>query len=88
MAKPCSSTDRDWVVTAFSATLWINPAIESLVRLAVRTGQLPATSGACAAATRVDYQQVHLGSGDFLLPLESELHFLLPQQRYAIFAML
>ena len=70
-------TEKDWVVTAFSGSFWINPVTDSLERLTVLTSQLPASTGACTADTRVDYQRVRLGTGDFLLPLESELHFLL-----------
>jgi hypothetical protein len=53
------------------------PAAEALERLTVQTSELPPESRACTADTRVDYQRVRLGTGDFLLPLESELHFVL-----------
>jgi len=70
-------TDRNWLTTAFSGSLWVNPATEELERLTVLTSELPPETGACTADTRVDYQSVRLGTGGFLLPLENELHFLL-----------
>jgi hypothetical protein len=69
--------DKHWLTTAFSGSLWMNPATDELERLTVLTSELPMETGACTADTRVDYQSVQLGTGGFLLPLESELHFLL-----------
>lgn len=64
-------------VTAFHGSFWVNPVNSDLERLTVLTSELPPETGACTADTRVDYQKVRLGTGDFLLPLESELHFAL-----------
>ena len=70
-------TDKKWSTTAFSGSLWVNPETDELERLTVLTSELPPETGACTAETRVDYQTVRLGTGGFLLALESELHFLL-----------
>jgi len=70
-------TDREWLTTAFSGSLWVNPATDDLERLTVLTSELPPETGACTADTRVDYQSVRLGTGGFLLPIENELRFLL-----------
>jgi hypothetical protein len=69
--------DENWRVTAYRGSLWIDPAAEALERLTVQTSELPPETRACTADTRVDYQRVRLGTGDFLLQLESELHFVL-----------
>lgn len=69
--------DRNWRATAFSGSLWVNPGTYELQRLTVETSELNPDTGACTADTRVDYQTVSLGTGAFLLPLESELHFVL-----------
>ena len=69
--------DKSWRTTAYSGSLWVDPEAEELERITVLTDELPPETRACTADTRVDYQRVRLGTGDFLLPLESELHFLL-----------
>ena len=61
------------VLTAYSGTFSVDPATADLVRLAVRTGQLPAATGACEAGETLAYNRVLLGSADFLLPAHARL---------------
>ncbi len=58
--------------TATSGSFEIAPATSDLTRLIIQTGQLPADAGMCQAKTTVDYQHLHMGDRDFLIPLTSE----------------
>jgi hypothetical protein len=70
-------TGRDRHKTAYSGTLWIDPDSADLRRLVVRTGELPPETGACEATTTADYRRTRVGTGEFLLPWRSTLHFLM-----------
>jgi hypothetical protein len=61
------------VLTAYSGTFAIDPATSDLVRLAVRTGQLPADTGACEVSETLTYSPVHLDGGSFLLPARANM---------------
>jgi hypothetical protein len=43
----------------------------------MRTSELPKESGACESTTTVEYAPIRIGTGDFLLPQHSTLHFLM-----------
>jgi hypothetical protein len=64
------------VVTGYDGTFLIDPKIADLVRLLVRTSQLPPETGACYASTTLDYARVRLKDRDFLLPSASRLRIL------------
>jgi hypothetical protein len=64
---------RTHVTTAYDGTFLVDAKTFDLVRLTVRTGQLPAEVGACEAATALDYSRVRLNNTDFLLPKEVQL---------------
>ena len=70
-------TGRDRHTTAYTGTLWIDSDSFDLKRLAVRTRELSPDTGACEASTTVDYQRTRVGAGEFLLPRQSTLHFLM-----------
>jgi hypothetical protein len=61
------------IITAYGGTFLVDPVKSDLVRLEVRTTQLPADVGSCEAATTLDYNRVHLNDLDFLLPREVQL---------------
>lgn len=60
------------VAVAYDGTILVDPASADLVRLRVRTEQLPAETGACEVTQDLKYARVHIGDGDFLLPAEAE----------------
>lgn len=63
-------------VTGYSGLIWVDPKTASLVRLVVRTDELPEASGLCAADSTIDYQQARIGQADFLLPRETRLRMI------------
>jgi hypothetical protein len=63
----------DWHLTAYDGTFAIDPQSLELDSLELRTDQLPADTGMCEASTKLEYQHIRIGDGDFLLPRQSEL---------------
>ena len=64
---------RHRAVTGYDGTFLIDRQTADLVRLVVRTDELPSESQACDAETTLDYNRVRLKGNDFLLPVESLL---------------
>jgi hypothetical protein len=67
---------REHVTTGYEGTFLADPKTGDLVRLVVRTSELPAEVGSCQATTTLDYTRVHLNDSDFLLPREARLDIL------------
>jgi hypothetical protein len=55
-------------VTGYDGTFLVNPQTADIVRLTIRTSQLPAETGACYSSTTLDYARIRLQGVDFLLP--------------------
>ena len=66
-----------WAYTGYDGQIWVDPATFDLRHLLVRTAELPSESNACESSTTVDYASIPIGDGEFLLPLDSNLHFLM-----------
>jgi hypothetical protein len=62
---------KDRVITGYDGTFLVDPKTVDLVRLDVRTNQLPAETRACFSSTTLDYSRVQLKGMDFLLPSAS-----------------
>jgi hypothetical protein len=62
------------VTTAYEGAVLADPDTAELVRLTVRTSNLPSLSGACEAETTMNYRRFRLNGADFLLPSETHLH--------------
>jgi hypothetical protein len=67
---------REHVTTGYEGTFLADPKTGDLVRLMVRTSELPAGVGSCQATTTLDYKHVHLNDSNFLLPREALLDIL------------
>jgi hypothetical protein len=67
---------RDWVITGYSGNLLVDPKTAELVRLTVRTDELPAETGTCEADTTLEYSMVQLSGGDYLLPKVAHQRFI------------
>src|SRR5271156_5460562 len=67
----------DWIYTAYDGAVWIDPKSFELRQLRVRTATLPEETGACESTTTAEYATIRIGTGDFLLPQRSGLHFLM-----------
>jgi hypothetical protein len=59
---------KEWVVTGYTGTLLIDPKTADLVKLTVRTDELPPASGDCETESALEYGTVQLGGDDYLLP--------------------
>ena len=55
-------------VTGYDGTFLVNPQTTDIVRLTIRTSQLPAETGACYSSTTLDYTRIRLQGAEFLLP--------------------
>ena len=66
-----------WHPAAYEGDVQIDPQSLELERLTIRTTDLPPVAGFCQAATTLDYQRVHIGDSDVLLPRQSQLEILL-----------
>jgi hypothetical protein len=66
----------DWHFTAYDGTFQIDGQSLELDRLDIRTDELPPDTGMCEARTKLEYQHLRIGDGDFLLPRQSELRIL------------
>lgn len=62
-----------WLPVAYEGEFWLDPQTLDLHRLTIRTNELPSAAAFCQAATTLDYQMVHIGTGDVLLPRQSQL---------------
>jgi hypothetical protein len=67
---------RERFTTGYDGSVLADPKTGDLVRLVIRTTQLPADSGSCQATTTLDYSRVRLNGSDFLLPREAQLDIL------------
>ncbi|HVP49324.1 MAG TPA: hypothetical protein VMT32_22180 [Bryobacteraceae bacterium] len=65
---------HDWQLVAYDGLIRIDPHSFDLRHLLVHTSELPFEADTCEVATNVDYERVRIGTGDFLLPLHSQLH--------------
>ena len=66
-----------WIATSYDGDLWIDPASFDLRRFSVRTSELSQETDACQARMVADYARVRFDSGDFLVPRQSTLHFIM-----------
>jgi hypothetical protein len=66
-----------WVFTGYTRTILADPTTAELVRLTVRTDELPSETGSCEDDTELEYNMVRLGSGDYLLPKMTHQRFIM-----------
>jgi hypothetical protein len=67
---------REHVITGYEGSFLADPKTGDLVRLLIRTLDLPSDTGACEASTTLDYGRVRLRDAEFLLPREAQLDIL------------
>ena len=60
-------------ITGYDGVIAIDAETAQLLRLIVRTGQLPEETSACNATTTLDYGRVEMNGYHFLLPSEARL---------------
>lgn len=66
-------TETGWRTTAYEGEFRLDPGSLELESLVVRTTDLPPAAAFCQAAATLDYQSVHSGDSDVLLPRQSQL---------------
>jgi hypothetical protein len=64
---------KGWVTTAYDGSFLADPKSFDIVRLVIRTDQLPSPTGGCQDITTLDYGLVRVNGAEFLLPSESLL---------------
>lgn len=69
-------TDQGWRLTAFSGELVLDPEASDIVRLTLRTAELPENSAACQSTSDVDYGRTKIHDRMILIPRETRLHML------------
>ena len=67
-----------FVEVAYSGIVLVDPATSDVVRLWVRSAELPIASGNCETATTLDYGTVQIGSAPLLLPTHVQQRFVGP----------
>jgi hypothetical protein len=72
------SDRKRWWTSAYEGIVQIDPKTSDLVRLVVRTANLPRETGECQLETTMQYGKIHLNNEDFLLPSETVLRTLAP----------
>jgi hypothetical protein len=68
-------TGREWIRTAYTGSLWLDAKTAELIRMTVRTDELPAGSHSCETRTTLDYGAVRLGDTDYALPSKATQRF-------------
>ena len=67
---------KGWYITGYTGTLLVEPRTATLVRLAIRTDELPSETAACEVDTTLDYATVQLGGLGYLLPKATRQRFI------------
>ncbi len=66
-------TGNTWQLVPYDGTFWLDPQSVELRHFTLEAESLPAGSFMCQLHGALDYQQVHIGDGDVLLPSEGQL---------------
>jgi hypothetical protein len=67
---------KEWVITGYTGRLLVDPQTAELVRLTVRTEELPPETTTCETDTTMEYGLVQLDGGDYLLPKATRQRFI------------
>jgi len=65
------------VITGYEGEIVADPVAADLVRLTVRTGELPSSTGTCETRTQMEYQRLVIGEMDLLLPATTRQRFVM-----------
>jgi hypothetical protein len=68
---------NDWVVTGYTGTILADPETAELVRLSVRTEELPPETRSCETDSELEYGTVRLKNDDYLLPKMTRQRFIM-----------
>ncbi len=59
--------------TAYDGTFRLDPASADLKQLTVRTLELPTDTASCEATTIMDFEPLHIGVGEYVIPRQTRL---------------
>ena len=68
---------NDWVFTGYTGTILADPETAELVRLSVRTEELPPETRSCETDSELEYGTVRLSNDDYLLPMMTRQRFIM-----------
>ncbi|MCU1236411.1 MAG: hypothetical protein JWP63_4378 [Candidatus Solibacter sp.] len=67
---------KEWVITGYTGTFLVDPKTAELVRLTVRTEELPPETNTCETDTTLEYGEVQLSGNPYLLPKAARQRFI------------
>ncbi len=67
---------KEWIVAGYTGTLLVDPKTAELVRLTVRTEELPPATDTCETDTTLEYGLVKLAGEDYILPRLARQRFI------------
>jgi hypothetical protein len=70
-------TATEWKPTAYEGEIQVDPQSLELVRLTIRTTGVPGDAAFCSAEATLNYERVHIGDNEVLLPRQSQLDIVL-----------
>jgi hypothetical protein len=68
---------NNWVITGYTGSILADPETAELVRLSVRTEELPPETRSCETDSELEYGRVRLGNDDYLLPKMTHQRFIM-----------
>jgi hypothetical protein len=67
---------NDWVITGYTGSLLVDAKSAELVKLIVRTEELPPATNSCEIDTTLEFSVVHLSGSEYLLPKVAHQRFI------------
>ena len=68
---------NNWVITGYTGSILADPESAELVRLSVRTEELPPETRSCETDSELEYGTVRLSNDDYLLPKMTRQRFVM-----------
>jgi len=69
---------KDWVYTAYSGKIRVDPETADLVGISENSAELPAATGECVSIVDLEFNLAKIGDGQFLMPKHALQHFVAP----------
>lgn len=67
---------KEWVITGYTGNLLVDTKTGELIRLAIRTEELPSETSSCETDSSLEYGSVQLDGSDYLLPKITHQRFI------------
>jgi hypothetical protein len=66
-----------WAYSGYSGTLLVDPEAGDVVRLTMKTAELPPVTNCCQIFMNLDLKMVRIGDSQLLLPVQAQQRYLL-----------